>query len=93
MGVAAARAQADAVQAAIACIGQDGLLGLHIEGPHIAQARRGTHASEFIRPMDERTLDDLMKLQLEERWRIMLAEVDELMDELQEEEKQDRAAG
>ena len=46
-----------AVQAAIACIGQDGLLGLHIEGPHIAQARRGTHASEFIRPMDERTLD------------------------------------
>jgi len=45
------------------------------------------------RLMDERTLDDLMKLQLEERWRIMLAEVDELMDELQEEEKQDRAAG
>ena len=43
--------------------------------------------------MDERTLDDLMKLQLEERWRVLLAEVDELMDELQEEEKQDRAAG
>ena len=46
------------------------------------------------RLMDERTLDDLMKLQLEERWRVLLAEVDELVDELQEEEeKQDRAAG
>jgi len=41
--------------------------------------------------MDERTLDDLMKMDLEERWRVLLAEVDEKMDELQE--KQDRAAG
>jgi hypothetical protein len=43
--------------------------------------------------MDERTLDDLMKMDLEERWRVLLAEVDEKMEELQEEEKQDRAAG
>jgi hypothetical protein len=45
------------------------------------------------RLMDERTLDDLMKMDLEERWRVLLAEVDEKMEELQEEEKQDRAAG
>ena len=41
--------------------------------------------------MDERTLDELMKMDLEERWRILLAEVDEKMEELQE--KQDREAG
>ena len=41
--------------------------------------------------MDERTLDELMKMDLEERWRVLLAEVDEKMEELQE--KQDRAAG
>ena len=45
------------------------------------------------RLMDERTLDDLMNMKLEERWRELLADVDELIrqDELQE--KQDRAAG
>tara|TARA_R100000734_G_C3221020_1_gene32563 strand:- start:11 stop:145 length:135 start_codon:yes stop_codon:yes gene_type:complete len=44
--------------------------------------------------MNERTLDDLMNMQLEERWRELLADVDELIaqDELIE-EKQDRAAG
>jgi len=35
--------------------------------------------------MDERTLDELMKLKLEERWRLMLAEVDEYMDEQENE--------
>jgi len=45
--------------------------------------------------MDERTLEDLLNMQLEERWRELLADVDELIaqDELLEEEKQDRAAG
>ena len=33
-----------------------GLLGLHIEGPHIAPERRGTHAPEHVRPLDRRTL-------------------------------------
>lgn len=44
--------------------------------------------------MDERTLDELMNMKLEERWRELLADVDELIaqDELIE-EKQDRAAG
>lgn len=30
--------------------------GLHIEGPHIAQARRGTHCAAHIRPLDETTV-------------------------------------
>ncbi len=28
------------------------ILGLHIEGPHIALAKRGTHAARHIRPLD-----------------------------------------
>jgi len=42
--------------------------------------------------MDERTLDEFLKLDIEERWRIMLAEVDDLIADL-EQEKQDREAG
>lgn len=45
-----------AAQAAIAVQGETGLIGLHIEGPHIALARRGTHAADHIRPLDDRTL-------------------------------------
>ena len=39
--------------------------------------------------MDERTLDDLMNMKLEERWRELLADVDELIqqDELQEKQE------
>lgn len=48
--------------AAIAARGQVGLIGLHIEGPHIAPARRGTHAADLIRPMDDRTLDVVARL-------------------------------
>lgn len=45
--------------AAAAVIGaQDvpGVKGLHIEGPHIAQAKRGTHAAAHIRPLDDHTI-------------------------------------
>ena len=42
--------------AAIAARGLPGIAGLHIEGPHIAPARRGTHDARFIRPLDERTI-------------------------------------
>ena len=31
------------------------LAGLHIEGPHISLARRGTHATQHIRPLDQAT--------------------------------------
>lgn len=39
-----------------------GIIGLHIEGPHIAMARRGTHAAEFIRPMDTQTIETIAHL-------------------------------
>lgn len=51
-----------AAEAALAAAGQPGLLGLHIEGPHISQARRGTHAARFIRPLDTRTIAVVQRL-------------------------------
>ena len=45
-----------AATAAIAARDLPGMLGLHIEGPHISVPRRGTHASRFIRPLDDRTI-------------------------------------
>lgn len=53
---------ANAVDAAIGGKGLPGLLGLHIEGPHISRVRRGTHAAAFIRPMDDRTLAHIARL-------------------------------
>ncbi|WP_439154070.1 N-acetylglucosamine-6-phosphate deacetylase [Yoonia sp.] len=48
---------ARAGQAAIAARDLPGFSGLHIEGPHIDLTRRGTHQADFIRPMDDTTLD------------------------------------
>ena len=31
----------------------NGLVGLHLEGPHLALARKGAHKEDFIRPMKE----------------------------------------
>jgi N-acetylglucosamine-6-phosphate deacetylase len=45
-----------AVEAAIAAKNSPGVIGLHIEGPHIAVSRRGTHAERHIRPLDDHTL-------------------------------------
>lgn len=45
-----------AAQAAIAARDLPGFAGLHIEGPHIAAARRGTHAAAHVRPFDDTTL-------------------------------------
>jgi N-acetylglucosamine-6-phosphate deacetylase len=53
---------AAAVDAALATAGTPGLLGLHIEGPHIAAARRGTHALRCIRPLDATTLNHVARL-------------------------------
>ncbi len=30
-----------------------GMIGLHLEGPHLSVARKGAHAAELIRPMEE----------------------------------------
>lgn len=41
--------------------GVPGFLGLHMEGPHISLARKGTHAPELIRPMTEADLRHLVE--------------------------------
>ncbi len=51
-----------AVAATLAVWGAPGVLGLHIEGPHISVARRGTHAEQFIRVLDDRTIAQVTAL-------------------------------
>lgn len=51
-----------AAEAALAAKGHPGLLGLHIEGPHIALARRGTHDAAAVRPLDQRTMAVVARL-------------------------------
>lgn len=46
-----------AAHAAIALKNDPEILGLHIEGPHISPAQRGTHDAAFVRPLDETTLN------------------------------------
>ncbi|PXW72706.1 N-acetylglucosamine 6-phosphate deacetylase [Loktanella sp. PT4BL] len=47
---------AQAAAAAIAAKDAPDILGLHIEGPHISVAKRGTHRADCIRPLDQDTL-------------------------------------
>lgn len=51
-----------AVDAVLESYGDFGIAGIHIEGPHIAPARKGTHKQGFIRPFDARTLQALKRL-------------------------------
>ncbi len=53
---------ARAVDATLAAKGGQGLLGLHIEGPHLSLARRGTHAAEWVRPFEPATLAHIQRL-------------------------------
>lgn len=55
------RAAATAVQAAMAA-GNPGVLGIHIEGPFFAAARRGTHRADMIREPDSEDLRWLAEL-------------------------------
>lgn len=47
---------AAAADAALAARGGTGILGLHIEGPHLSQPRRGAHAAALVRPFEDATL-------------------------------------
>ncbi len=51
-----------AVEAALATRDDPGILGLHIEGPHIAASRRGTHGAAHVRPFDDRTFAHVTRL-------------------------------
>lgn len=51
-----------AAEAALAARGREGIVGIHIEGPHISVARKGTHEPRFIRPLDERTIAVVRRL-------------------------------
>ncbi|RWR06208.1 N-acetylglucosamine-6-phosphate deacetylase [Paenirhodobacter populi] len=48
-----------AAEAAVDSLGMEGFYGLHIEGPHLNPARRGTHRLDYVRPMDADTLKAL----------------------------------
>ena len=37
-----------------------GVLGLHLEGPHLCLARKGTHEAKYIRAMEKHDLDNLI---------------------------------
>ncbi len=53
---------AAAVGAALSAKGLPGILGLHIEGPHLSVPRRGTHSARFIRPFESATMDHVERL-------------------------------
>lgn len=51
-----------AVEAILTAYGSDGIIGVHLEGPHINLARRGTHARQHVRPLDAATLGLVARL-------------------------------
>ncbi len=51
-----------AADAVLAEHGKGGVLGIHIEGPHISLAHKGTHDPARIRPFNSRTRDLLLRL-------------------------------
>lgn len=53
------RAAIDAVEQAIAQK-IDGIVGIHLEGPHLSISRKGAHEPDLIRPMTKTDLDMLL---------------------------------
>ncbi|WP_281985254.1 N-acetylglucosamine-6-phosphate deacetylase [Thalassorhabdomicrobium marinisediminis] len=53
-------------EAALTLTDEPGFAGLHIEGPHISTARRGTHAARFVRPLDAPTLACVERLRAQD---------------------------
>lgn len=51
-----------AVEAMLTVHGEEGIVGIHLEGPHISVARKGAHRAELIRPIDERTFAAVERL-------------------------------
>lgn len=51
-----------AADALLAAWGRPGIAGIHLEGPHIAPERRGTHDARFIRPLDCRSVELMRRL-------------------------------
>eukprot|EP01030_Chromulinospumella_sphaerica_P027211 gene27211-27452_t len=41
--------------------GEPGVLGIHIEGPFLDVARKGAHAARFIREMEEKDADEIIR--------------------------------
>ncbi len=51
-----------ACDAIIEASGKNGIQGIHIEGPHISLARKGTHDPQWVRPLDDRTKQQVARL-------------------------------
>lgn len=53
-----------AADAVLATVGTQGILGIHIEGPHINPTQKGTHNPDFIRSLDQHTWGQVEKLRI-----------------------------
>lgn len=58
----AAPVLARAVEAALQARGTRGVCGIHIEGPHLSLARRGTHDPAYVRTFEPETLAHVRRL-------------------------------